>query len=83
MNVEILLLILVDIIVPVTALISIAFHSRAAFTAAGSSKTMWILFIVLLFIVPGASLLLSIIYLVWVRRKVRAAEKSGAIVKSL
>jgi hypothetical protein len=58
--------------VPIWAIVDAASRTPASFTAAGSSKTLWItLMLVFMFFFAPLSIILAFVYLVSVRPKVR------------
>lgn len=72
-GVLVLLIALVALIVPIWALVDSISRPTAAFTAAGSSKGMWIALIVLFWLFTGIiGVVLSIVYLASIRPRVRA-----------
>jgi len=65
---------IIGIAVPLWALIDAATRPSAAFAVAGSSKLTWILLIVILTLLTGIiGLVVSVVYLVSIRPKLRAA----------
>lgn len=79
-GIEVLIIFLVVVVnlgLVVWALVDIAGHTDAAWTAAGQSKVMWILVIVLTALFCGLGWLASIIYLVTTRPKLRSMESRG------
>lgn len=69
----VLLIALVTLIVPIWALVDSISRPRRAFTAAGSSKGMWIALIVLFWLFTGIiGVVLSVVYLASIRPRVKA-----------
>ena len=69
-----LLILVVVLVIPIWALVDAASRPSGAFTAAGSSKGMWIALIVLLTLFTGIiGVVLSIVYLTSIRPKVKSA----------
>jgi hypothetical protein len=69
----VLLVLVVGLVVPVWAIIDAASRPSGAFSAAGSSKTMWIVLIVIGWLVTGLiGVVLAIVYLASIRPRVRA-----------
>jgi hypothetical protein len=70
----VLLIALVTLVLPIWALVDSISRPARAFTAAGSSKGMWIALIVVFWLLTGiVGMVLSIVYLASVRPRVRAA----------
>ena len=68
-----LLILIIGLVVPVWAIVDAATRPSAAFSAAGSSKTMWIVLIVVGWLVTGLiGIILAAVYLVSIRPRVRA-----------
>jgi hypothetical protein len=64
---------IVSIGIPIWAIVDAATKPSAAFRAAGSSKAMWIALIVVFSLFTGIiGLILAIVYLSWIRPRVRA-----------
>jgi hypothetical protein len=71
--VVVLLVLVVGLVVPVWAIVDAASRPSGAFSAAGSSKTMWIVLIVVGWLVTGLiGVVLAIVYLASIRPRVRA-----------
>jgi hypothetical protein len=69
----VLLIALVTLVVPIWALVDSISRPTVAFTAAGSSKGMWIALIVLFWLFTGIiGVVLSIVYLASIRPRVKA-----------
>jgi hypothetical protein len=69
----VLLVLIVGLVVPVWAIVDAASRPSGAFSAAGSSKTMWIVLIVVGWLVTGLiGIILALVYLVSIRPRVRA-----------
>jgi hypothetical protein len=69
----VLLIALVTLVVPIWALVDSISRPTGAFTAAGSSKGMWIALIVLFWLFTGViGVVLSIVYLASIRPRVKA-----------
>jgi len=69
----VLVIALVTLVIPVWALIDSISRPSGAFTAAGSSKGMWIALIVLFWLFTGiVGVILSVVYLASIRPRVRA-----------
>jgi Protein of unknown function (DUF2516) len=72
--VVVLLVVFIGLVVPVWAIVDAAMRPSGAFSAAGSSKTMWIVLIVVGWLVTGLiGVVLAGVYLVSIRPRVRAA----------
>ena len=69
----VLLIALVTLVLPIWALVVSISRPTGAFTAAGSSKGMWIALIVVFWLFTGiVGVVLSIVYLASIRPRVRA-----------
>jgi Na+-driven multidrug efflux pump len=69
----VLFILVVGLVVPVWAIVDAASRPSGAFSAAGSSKTMWIVLIVVGWLVTGLiGIVLALVYLVSIRPRVRA-----------
>ena len=69
----ILLVALVFIVIPISAIVDAISRPGATFTAAGSSKGLWIALLVIFWIFTGIiGLVLAIVYLASIRPRVRA-----------
>ena len=69
----VLIIVFVALVIPIWALIDSISRPSGAFTAAGSSKGMWIALIVVFWFFTGiVGVVLSIIYLVSIRPRVKA-----------
>jgi hypothetical protein len=69
----VLVIALITLVVPIWALVDSISRPAGAFTAAGSSKGMWIVLIVLFWFFTGIiGLVLSIVYLASIRPRVKA-----------
>lgn len=69
----VLVIALVTLVIPIWALIDSISRPSGAFTAAGSSKGMWIALIVLFWLFTGiVGVILSVVYLASIRPRVRA-----------
>jgi hypothetical protein len=65
---------LIALVFPIWALIDVIWRPAGAFTAAGSSKGMWIALIAVFWLLTGiVGAVLSIVYLASIRPRVRAA----------
>jgi len=72
-GVIILVIALIALVLPIWALIDAISRPSGAFSAAGSSKGMWIALIVLFWVFTGIiGAVLSIVYLASIRPRVRA-----------
>jgi hypothetical protein len=72
-GVIILLVVLATLFLPIWALIDAILRPTGAFTAAGSSKGMWIALIVVFWLFTGIiGAVLSVVYLASIRPRVRA-----------
>jgi hypothetical protein len=72
-GVFVLLIALVALVIPIWALVDSISRPSGAFTAAGSSKGLWIALIVLFWLFTGIiGVVLSIVYLASIRPRVRA-----------
>lgn len=72
-GVIILIIALVALIVPIWALVDSISRPSGAFTAAGSSKGMWVALIVVFWFFTGIiGVILSIVYLASIRPRVKA-----------
>jgi hypothetical protein len=70
----VLLIALVALVIPIWALVDSISRPSGAFTAAGSSKGMWIALIVLFWFFTGIiGVILSVVYLASIRPRVKAA----------
>jgi len=68
----VLLIGLVGLVVPIWALVDAISRPTGAFTAAGSSKGMWIALILLFWLFTGiVGVVLSVVYLASIRPRVR------------
>jgi hypothetical protein len=68
-----LIVLVVTLVLPVWAVIDAAMRPSAAFTAAGSSKPLWITLIVVSWFLTGLiGMILSVVYLFSIRRRVKA-----------
>lgn len=68
-----LIVLVIVLVVPIWALIDSISRPSGAFTAAGSSKGMWIALIVLFWLFTGiVGVILSVVYLASIRPRVRA-----------
>jgi hypothetical protein len=64
---------LVGFVIPIWAIVDAASRPSGAFSAAGSSKAMWISLIVVFWLITGiVGLILSVVYLASIRPRVRA-----------
>jgi Protein of unknown function (DUF2516) len=64
---------LVGFVIPIWAIVDAASRPSGAFSAAGSSKAMWISLIVVFWLVTGiVGLILAAVYLASIRPRVRA-----------
>jgi hypothetical protein len=71
--VVVLLVVFIGLVVPVWAIVDAASRPSGAFSAAGSSKTMWIVLIVVGWLVTGLiGIVLALVYLFSIRPRVRA-----------
>jgi hypothetical protein len=69
----VLLVLVIGLVVPIWAIVDAASRPSGAFSAAGSSKTMWIVLIVVGWLVTGLiGIILAAVYLVSIRPRVRA-----------
>jgi hypothetical protein len=69
----ILVVALVGLVVPIWAVVDASSRPGAAFTAAGSSKGMWLALILVFWIFTGViGLILAVVYLASIRPRVRA-----------
>ena len=69
----VLIIVFVALVIPIWALIDSISRPSRTFTAAGSSKEMWIALIVVFWFFTGiVGVVLSIIYLVSIRPRVKA-----------
>ncbi len=67
------IIVLVGVVLPVWAVVDAASRPSGAFTAAGSSKAMWISLIVVFWFITGIiGLVLACVYLASIRPRVRA-----------
>jgi hypothetical protein len=67
------LVFLVGLVVPIWAIVDAASRPSAAFTAAGSSKALWITLIAVFWLLTGVvGLILACVYLASIRPRVRA-----------
>jgi hypothetical protein len=72
-GVFVLLIALVALVIPIWALVDSISRPAGAFTAAGSSKGMWIALIVLFWLFTGiVGVILSVVYLASIRPRVKA-----------
>lgn len=72
-GVIILIIALVALVVPIWALVDSISRPSGAFTAAGSSKGMWVALIVVFWFFTGiVGVILSIVYLASIRPRVKA-----------
>jgi len=63
----------VGLVIPVWAIVDAASRPSGAFAAAGSSKPMWIVLIVIGWLVTGLiGIVLAVVYLALIRPRVRA-----------
>jgi hypothetical protein len=68
-----LFVLVVGLVMPIWAIVDAASRPSGAFSAAGSSKTMWIVLIVVGWLVTGLiGIILAVVYLVSIRPRVRA-----------
>ncbi len=64
---------LVGLVIPIWAIVDAASRSSGAFSAAGSSKAMWITLIAVSWLITGiVGLILAVVYLASIRPRVRA-----------
>jgi hypothetical protein len=64
---------LVGFVIPIWAIVDAGSRPSAAFSAAGSSKAMWISLIVVFWLITGiVGLILAVVYLASIRPRVRA-----------
>jgi hypothetical protein len=72
----VLFILVVGLMVPVWAIIDAASRPSGAFSAAGSSKAMWLVLIVVGWLVTGLiGIILALVYLVSIRPRIRAAAR--------
>jgi hypothetical protein len=72
----ILIVALVGLVIPIWALVDAISRPGAAFTAAGSSKGMWLALILVFWIFTGVvGFILSIVYLASIRPRVSAVMR--------
>jgi hypothetical protein len=72
-GVFVFLIALVALVIPIWALVDSISRPTGAFTAAGSSKGMWIALIVLFWLFTGiVGVILSVVYLASIRPRVKA-----------
>ena len=65
---------LVGFAIPIWAIVDAASRPSGAFSAAGSSKAMWISLIVIFWLITGVvGLILAVVYLASIRPRVRAS----------
>jgi hypothetical protein len=75
-----LLVLVVGLVVPIWAIVDAASRPSGAFSAAGSSKTMWIVLIVVGWLVTGLiGIILAVVYLASIRPRVRTVGPSPAM----
>jgi hypothetical protein len=68
-----LIVLVATLVLPVWAVIDAAIRPSSAFKAAGSSKPLWITLIVVSWFLTGLiGMILSVVYLVSIRRRVKA-----------
>jgi hypothetical protein len=68
-----IVLFVVGLVIPVWAIVDAASRPSGAFAAAGSSKPMWIVLMVIGWLVTGViGIVLAIVYLTSIRPRVRA-----------
>jgi hypothetical protein len=69
----VIVIFLVGLVIPVWAIVDAASRPSGAFAAAGSSKTLWIVVIVIGWLVTGLiGIVLAVVYLASIRPRVRA-----------
>jgi hypothetical protein len=69
----VLVFLVVGLVIPVWAIVDAASRPSGAFAAADSSKTMWIVLIVIGWLVTGLiGIVLAVVYLASIRPRVRA-----------
>jgi hypothetical protein len=69
----VIVLFVVGLVIPVWAIVDAASRPSGAFAAAGSSKTLWIVLIVIGWLVTGLiGIVLAVVYLASIRPRVRA-----------
>jgi Protein of unknown function (DUF2516) len=70
----VLFILVLGLVVPVWAIVDAASRPSGAFIAAGSSKTTWIVLIVVSWLVTGLiGIILALVYLFSIRPRVRTA----------
>jgi Protein of unknown function (DUF2516) len=76
LNLLVLLFVLViGLVIPVWAIVDAASRPSGAFSAAGSSKTMWIVLIMVGWLVTGLiGIILAVVYQASIRPRVRAVS---------
>jgi hypothetical protein len=68
-----LIVLVVTLVLPIWAVVDAASRPSTAFKAAGSSKALWITLIVIFWFLTGLiGMILSVVYLVTIRRRVKA-----------
>ena len=71
--VVVFVVLVVGLVIPVWAIVDAASRPSGAFAAAGSSKPMWIILMVIGWLVTGViGVVLAIVYLATIRPRVRA-----------
>ena len=69
----VIVLFVVGLVIPVWAIVDAASRPSGAFAAAGSSKPMWVILMVIGWLVTGViGVVLAIVYLASIRPRVRA-----------